>query len=200
MIEQKSRPAVNGMLSRMLGFELALGVIALVLAWLFGVSLAAAFAGPWLQAVTYGVLATVPLLLMMVWFDVSQASWVVALRTFVEQKLVPLFDGIGAAGIFLIALFAGVFEELLFRGVIQNGLDGAIGLWPALMLTSLLFGLAHAMTWSYFFLTAVMGLYLGGLYAWTDQLLVPILAHFLYDWAALTWLLRKPVGPATEPS
>ena len=69
--------------------------------------------------------------------------------------------------------------------------ENAFGLWPALLLASLLFGLAHAMTLTYLVLATLMGLYLGALYAWTDQLLAPMLTHFLYDWAALAWLLRK---------
>jgi membrane protease YdiL (CAAX protease family) len=181
----------RSMLYRMLGFEAALGALALIIAWLAGIPLVAAFAGDWLTAVGWGVAATLPLLLLMVWFETSRLDGLVEIRRFVEQKLIPLFDGIPAGGIFLIALFAGVFEELLFRGVIQVGLDGALGLWPALVLTSLLFGLAHAMTRAYFIITALMGLYLGALYVWTDHLLVPMVAHFLYDWAVFTWLLRK---------
>lgn len=181
----------SGMLYRMLAFEAALGGLAVVLAWWFGVPLMSAFSGDWLAAIGLGLVATLPLLLMMVWFETSRYDWVVEIREFVEHRLIPLFDGISAGGIFLIALFAGVFEELLFRAVIQAGLEGSFGIWPALLLTSLLFGLAHAMTRTYFIITALMGLYLGGLYAWTDQLLVPVLAHFLYDWAVFAWLLRK---------
>ena len=191
LTEQNPSPPPQAMLSKMLGFELALGVVALALAWVFSVPLLVAFSGPWLQAVTWGIFATVPLLLMMVWFEFSRAAWVRELRAYVDQVLKPLFDGISPAGIFLIALFAGVFEELLFRGVIQTALEGPLGLWPALLLASILFGLAHAMTRAYFIVTTLMGIYLGGLYVWTDQLMVPILAHFLYDWAVLTWLLRK---------
>ena len=185
------RISPNIMLYRMLGLEAALGVLALLLAWVFGIYLPAAFSGGWLTATGWGILATLPLLLMMVWFERSRLDWVIEIRGFVEQKLIPLFDGISAGGIFLIALFAGVFEELLFRGVIQVGLESALGLWPALLLASLLFGLAHAMTLTYFLITTLMGLYLGGLYAWSDNLLIPILAHFLYDWAVFARLLRK---------
>jgi membrane protease YdiL (CAAX protease family) len=186
----------RGILYRMLGFEAALGLLAVGLAWLFGICLRAGLGGDWFTAIAWGLLATLPMLAMMAWFEISRQRWVVEIRAFVEEKLIPLFDGISAGGIFLIALFAGVFEELLFRGTIQGGLESAWGLWPALIVASLLFGLAHAMTPAYFIITALMGLYLGGLYAWTDQLLVPIVAHFLYDWAVFAWLLRKRRSPA----
>lgn len=38
---------------------------------------------------------------------------------------------------------AGFFEELLFRGVIEQWLDPRIGSWASLAVTSALFGLAH---------------------------------------------------------
>ena len=176
----------------MLGFEAGLGVLAIGLAWLFGIPLLAGLASSdWFPALAWGLLATLPMLAMMVWFEFSRRRWVIEIRAFVEEKLIPLFDGIPATGIFLIALSAGLFEELLFRGVIQAGLETSMGLWPALLLASLLFGLAHAMTRAYFIITFLIGLYLGALYAWTDQLLVPIVAHFLYDWAVFVWLLRQ---------
>lgn len=37
----------------------------------------------------------------------------------------------------------GLFEEILFRGVIQQWLDANIGALPGLGVTSILFGLAH---------------------------------------------------------
>jgi membrane protease YdiL (CAAX protease family) len=187
--ESKDRPDIT--LGGMLGFEAGLGVLAVVLAWAFGVSILAAFGGDWVQGLIWGVLATGPMLVMLVGLERSQAAWVVELRAFVEQRLVPLFEGIGPVGIFLVALSAGVFEELLFRAVIQQGLSDWLGVWPALILASVLFGLVHAMTLSYFILATFMGLYLGGLYVWTDQLLAPMLTHFLYDWAALAWLVFK---------
>jgi membrane protease YdiL (CAAX protease family) len=53
----------------------------------------------------------------------------------------------------LVAVLAGVGEELLFRGLFQLGLATVVDLWLAILLTSLLFGLAHAITPTYFFIT-----------------------------------------------
>ena len=39
---------------------------------------------------------------------------------------------------------SGFFEEVLFRGVIQQWLVTAVGALPALGITSVLFGLAHS--------------------------------------------------------
>lgn len=87
--------------------------------------------------------------------------------------------------VLLLSCAAGVGEEVLFRGALQTVL-GAHGLW----VSSLLFGALHAMTFTYFSLATLIGLYLGALFEWSGNLLAPILVHALYDALAL-WLLRK---------
>jgi uncharacterized protein len=49
----------------------------------------------------------------------------------------------------------------------------------------------HWITRTYALLAALVGLYLGGLWLWTGNLLVPIVAHALYDFVALIWILRR---------
>ncbi|MFC7082064.1 CPBP family intramembrane glutamic endopeptidase [Halorussus caseinilyticus] len=89
-------------------------------------------------------------------------------------------------------LVVGPAEELLFRGVIQSYLDGAFSRAPAVVLTSVLFALVHLpTTWVAtpdplavgVTLAILFGLsiLLGYLYVWTDNLVVPILVHGLYD-------------------
>ena len=60
----------------------------------------------------------------------------------------------------------------------------------ALLLASLLFGLAHAITRTYVVLATVFGIYLGWLWTASGNLLVPIVAHALYDFVALSALVR----------
>ena len=94
----------------------------------------------------------------------------------------------------LISLFAGAGEEMLFRGLIQAGLDewmtGPAGAWIALAVASLLFGLAHMVSATYAVVAALIGAYLGALLIATDNLLAPIVAHGLYDFVALIYLVR----------
>ncbi len=82
-----------------------------------------------------------------------------------------------------LALSAGIGEEILFRGAIQPN----TGLW----VTSVIFGLCHFITGTYFFIAMIIGAYLGGIYETTDNLLVPILIHFLYDTFALLFFKRR---------
>ncbi len=57
------------------------------------------------------------------------------------------FNGIGsakgiAAGLAL-AIMSGVFEEILFRGILFRVSSRIVGTWGALIFTSAIFGLAH---------------------------------------------------------
>ena len=90
--------------------------------------------------------------------------------------------------LFLLALAAGIGEETLFRGILHE----RFGIWMA----SAVFGILHALTPTYAVLAFLMSLYLGWLYDGTDNLLVPIGVHALYDAAALVLLrarFRSPV-------
>src|SRR5690606_10394374 len=86
----------------------------------------------------------------------------------------------------VLALASGIAEEAFFRGALQP----VVGLWAA----SLLFAAAHfvprreLLAWSGFSLVA--GLLLGGLYAWTGNLLAPIVAHVGVNGINLNRLVR----------
>lgn len=171
-------------------FEGGLGVLAVVLALLFGLQ-------PWANlelsmfALVISLAATSPLLAIFHWLRQAGWRWARELQEIVEQGLVPLFRGTGPIGIGLVAVMAGVGEELLFRGVIQAGLEGPLGTWGALIVASLVFGLAHCVSRAYFLVTTVIGFYLGLIYIWTGNLLIPILIHALYDWFALRYYLQR---------
>ncbi|MCA1779289.1 MAG: CPBP family intramembrane metalloprotease [Xanthomonadaceae bacterium] len=199
--EEDQRPSRLGALMKRrpimfaLGFESALAVLALALALIFGLE-------PWLGiafsagALGLSIAATVPIVAAMLALMRFRWAWVEALRRIVEDHLLPLFSNAGPTAIFAVALMAGVGEELLFRGVIQAGVEELFGPIAALAIASLLFGLAHALTAAYFVLTCLMGLYLGWLYQVTGNLLVPIAVHFLYDWIVLFWYLFARQKPA----
>ena len=90
--------------------------------------------------------------------------------------------------IVILAAAAGLGEEVLFRGVLQSVAGGtALGI----LITSVIFGLFHALTPAYFLLATAISIYLGWLQAATENLLVPITVHWLYDSAALLLLRRE---------
>ncbi len=161
-------------LGRLLGIPLAEGI---------------AFTG---AALALGIAATAPLLIWLYWALHSHWSVLVRLRGVMEDTVAPLFAGCPMWGIAIISILAGVGEEALFRGVLQTYLAGhvGVGVVPALLVTSSLFGLVHPVTAAYAVMAGLIGLYLGVLAVWHDNLLVPMVVHALYDFVALTYLVH----------
>jgi uncharacterized protein len=176
-------------------FQGALIPFSLALALLFGLH-------PWNdlridgQALVITLLATAPPLALAWWLSRQPYAWARRLIDKIHELLDLLFRGSGQTVIIAVSLLAGFGEELLFRGVVQAGLEQYLSGVAALVIASLFFGLVHAITPAYFVLATIMGLYLGLLYQLTGNLLIPCLVHALYDWAAITWYLRTfGVGP-----
>lgn len=92
----------------------------------------------------------------------------------------------------LVAALAGFGEELLFRGLLQLGLSTIVDVWLAILLASFLFGLAHAITFLYCILAFIISLYLGFLFVYTDNLVVPIAVHALYDFCVFIYIWLTP--------
>lgn len=97
-----------------------------------------------------------------------------------------------------IGVLAGFGEELFFRGLLQTGaiqlLDyfvpgdfGYHGMFAVVFFVSVLFGLGHAITKTYFFLAFLISVYFGVVFIATENILVPISAHALYDIFVLLW-------------
>jgi membrane protease YdiL (CAAX protease family) len=181
---------LNSALAKIIVLEAGLGVLAVLLALMLGLA-------PWLEfewtlvAWLMALAATVPMVLSLLLLRFTGWQWLSELEGFVRRVLVPWFGGAPWWGLALVALAAGIGEELLFRGVIQGGLAGLIGPWGALVVASLLFGLVHAMTRAYFIIATLAGFYLGLLYLWTGNLLIPVVVHFLYDWVALQYYMWR---------
>jgi CAAX protease family protein len=135
--------------------------------------------------------ATLPLLLL---FSLC-VHWPVGplarIKAFAEEVMKPLFRSCTLLDLAAISLLAGVGEEMLFRGVLQDLFSRWLDPWLALTLASILFGLLHLITPTYAVLAALMGAYLGWLYARTGNLLVPIMTHTLYDFFALSYVVRS---------
>jgi membrane protease YdiL (CAAX protease family) len=105
---------------------------------------------------------------------------------FLESELFSLFRGMSVGQLMLLAAAAGLGEELLFRGVIQEELG--------LGVASVLFGLMHGPTrelWPLALWAAAVGAVLGALYQVSGNLFVPALSHALYDAAALIYVGRR---------
>jgi membrane protease YdiL (CAAX protease family) len=142
------------------------------------------------DAIALGIVATLPTLLLLAATRLTNTH-IKQLHEFVRDRIIPLFRGATTTQLALVSMLAGLGEEALFRGLLQNWLTALLGPWPGLVAASVAFGMAHYLTRSYAVMASLFGLYLGGLYALTGNLLVPVVVHALYDFIALSYLLRE---------
>lgn len=192
-------------------FEGSLIGVAWLVGAVIGVDPLAAFAWD-AAAVGRGLLGTIPVLLMFLASEKLPLRSLQRIHEFLLEVLGPLLAACRWYDLLLLAALAGISEELLFRGVLQVGMSHW-GLWTGLLLSNLLFGLAHLITVAYAIWAAVAGLLLGllfdpqliGLPATQQNLLAPIITHGLYDFIAFLLVARKyrrshpPSGSAPLP-
>jgi uncharacterized protein len=173
-----------------LGFEAAIGGIALFLAWILRIPLAPLLV---IDARDAAVAAIGIVLLGSVFFLVARSTWPPfrRIREQLDAILPRLLAGASLGGIFLIALIAGISEELLFRGVIQHGLDIHTSTWIAVVAANIVFALAHLITPTYGILALFMGAILSAVLIVTGSLVAAAITHALYDFAALTYYLKR---------
>ena len=111
-----------------------------------------------------------------------------------SNPAIPMLAGAGSVWgqvtlIALATLAAPLCEEFLFRGVFYNAAKLKVGVWPAIILTGLIFGFVHPVGIGEMVPLAV----LGGVFAWmaeTRKSLVPgMVGHFLQNSMATLMLL-----------
>ena len=174
--------------------EGGLALVAIVLAWLFRISLRDQFptsGGQTASAVGRGLLATLPMLAALVFVVKSRSQPFRHLREQVEWLVREMFPTGSVAQFAMVAALAGIGEELLFRGVIQSKLGDWMTPLIGLCLTSILFGLAHALSKLYFAFAIIVGAFLGWLSLHYHDLVAPMVAHGLYDFVALVYLSKS---------
>lgn len=105
-------------------------------------------------------------------------------------------------------LFVGPFEELVFRGAAQGTLRRTFGPTVAVAVASALFGAVHLVALigggslgelAYVVIAALLGVVLGSIYEYTENLLVPMVIHGVYNAVlfAIQWLaVTGAIGPA----
>ncbi|HEY3439836.1 MAG TPA: ABC transporter permease subunit/CPBP intramembrane protease [Paludibaculum sp.] len=91
----------------------------------------------------------------------------------------------------LIALTPAICEELLFRGLILSGFR-RLGMWPAILATSLLFGLAHASIYR-MLPTMALGILFGYAVWKTNSIAAGMICHALNNGLMATMARSKPL-------
>ena len=82
----------------------------------------------------------------------------------------------------MVSITAGVCEEILYRGLLLATLVSLVGTWPAVAITSLIFGLGHAYQGiSGIVKTGLIGLVLALLTVFSGSLFIAIVLHAVVD-------------------
>jgi membrane protease YdiL (CAAX protease family) len=148
--------------------------------------------------VLLGLAAALPPFLLLAATDRFRFSALERIKRIVLQLLGPALAACRWYELVVVAALAGFGEELVFRGVLQRCLErwldfGGSGRIVGLIVSNVVFGLLHLMTPTYAVLAALMGIYFGLLLDATEpaNLVVPMLAHGLYDYLAFLLLRRE---------
>jgi hypothetical protein len=129
---------------------------------------------------TFGAIFPLALFMLLLSEKVEGITSLEPLRRIIINDIKVIFSEAKLPDLCFISVFAGLAEELLFRGVIQVKL-GIVG-------ASIIFGLLHFITPAYCVIATIMGFCLGFLFQYYDSLLIPIQLHFIYNLGALIYL------------
>ena len=182
-------------------FEGGLVVVALLVGWCFDVNPLEDFAWRW-SAVGWGLAGVLPMYAAFLLFDRYPIGPLGEIKNLLLEMLGPILANCRYIDLAAIALLAGVGEEILFRGLLLP-LTGGDSFYWGLLFSSLLFGLAHAITPTYVVLAAIAGVFLALQWHLTGNLLVPIITHAVYDYLAfikVAALYRQSSEANREPT
>jgi membrane protease YdiL (CAAX protease family) len=181
--------------------EMGLGVVAVVFGILMGPDPRDVLPLPhqWeaiLWGLGLGTLAAVPILIAVQIIERLPLEPIRRLQEATEERLLHAMSRLRVVDLLTVSICAGVGEELLFRGWLMMSLAGPVSewqFWPlaaAVMVSSIVFGFAHPISPAYVVITGLIGVFLAMLLVWTENLLVPIAAHAVYDFVQLVIATR----------
>jgi len=175
--------------------EGSLFVVAMILGALFDAPPLATWAGADGPSAAWGVAASLPPALAIMWALHQRAS-------FAWRLLEQAGESVGALlrlapwQLAIVAMLAGLTEDALYRGVLQiaatdtlaTWLDGGMAQIYGVGVGALLFGLAHPISHAYVVFAVLFGSWMGVLLLLVGNLLAPIVAHAAYDFILLLYI------------
>ena len=102
------------------------------------------------------------------------------------------YGQLGWPSIVLIALLAGLAEEMLMRAGIQSNLNKWLPAELSIAITAVIFGLLHFINWVYVVAATAIGLFIGIVFHQTESLLCVMVLHTTYDILALGVIAKCP--------
>ena len=143
------------------------------------------------SATAYALLLCLPMFAALYFTMRSRWEPLVQLKNEIDEKVRPIFSNCKLIDLVIIAFFAGVGEELFFRGWLQNVLINKSGVLLGILITSAIFGLLHYLSTAYAIYAFITGIYLGVIYQVSGNLYIVMAIHAVYDFIALVYLVRQ---------
>ena len=210
------------------GFELAIGLVGLVVAWVVGID-ARAYIGE-LESFTWqslgidlgiGLIASLPMLAAISLMMKIPHESIAAIKRLADAPTMKALLSLSTAELLTLSVCAGIGEELAFRGCLLpmiTALPDVTGnlhnhysvgdsftlavpalLGAAVVISSIGFGMLHPITKLYVAVATLMGAYFAMLLILTESLVVPIIAHAAYDAAQFLMAKREMAAEAAAP-
>jgi len=86
------------------------------------------------------------------------------------------------ASFYRVSVTAGIVEEIVYRGFVLWYLSFFMAIWPAVLVSSVAFGLGHSYQgFSGIIRTGLVGLAFGALFVFSGSIWLPIIGHILVD-------------------
>ncbi len=157
---------------------------------------AAVFTIPPFSLLLASILTTVGLL----WGALYPIADFIPISESIKQQFIFIFESPSVFSFLALVIAAPILEELIFRGVILEGLLKKYSPLQAIVISSLLFGLIH-LNPSQFVSAFLGGLFIGWVYAINRNLILCILIHFtinliafcLFSTMDLEWAYEAPL-------
>ncbi|MGR9107330.1 MAG: CPBP family intramembrane glutamic endopeptidase [Gammaproteobacteria bacterium] len=138
------------------------------------------------DALFWGIIGTFPLFLLFLLFYRFPVGPLHPIKNSLLEILGPVLSRCGWHELLILAIVAGVSEEILFRGLLQPWFEAVTGVYGGLVLSNVVFGLLHWLTPMYALIAGLIGMYLSYMMDFTGSryLLTPVVIHALYDFLA----------------
>ncbi len=171
-------------------FSIGFIFIAFAVGWILGVSPIQNLNWSW-PDLLIGLLAALPLFLFFLFACRVPIQAFEQIKQFLLDELGPRIEKGSILELFILSIFIGLGEEMLFRGVLQAWAT-QYGVIVAIIFTNVLFGIVHSVTRLYVIIATLMGVYLSLLLVTfsPQNLLIPIVTHTVYDFLCFLYVIR----------
>ena len=130
--------------------------------------------------------------LVLQWGVTSPIAELIPMPEFIRELLEELAKELNDVyGLLTVAVAAPILEELLFRGIILDGLLKRRSVISSILISSFLFAIVHLNPWQ-FTAAMIIGSFSGWVYYRTRNLIYSIIIHFVNNFGASALLFLFP--------